>query len=37
MAVTEEKRIFSAQATKANDMMMMYQYKSDKDSSTVTA
>jgi ammonia channel protein AmtB len=37
MAITEEKRIFSAQATKANDMMMMYQYKSEKDSSTITA
>jgi|LauGreDrversion4_2_1035121.scaffolds.fasta_scaffold261634_1 Amt family ammonium transporter len=37
MAKTDEKRIFSAQATKANDMMMMYQYKSEKDSSSVTA
>ena len=39
MAKNDEQKIFSVQASaaKANDLMMMYHYRSEKDQSTVTA
>jgi len=38
MPKNDEQRIFAVQAAaKANDLMMMYHYKSEKDVSTVTA
>jgi len=39
MPKNEEQRIFAVQASQAkgNDLMMMYQYRSEKDVSSVTA